>query len=73
MIRDVQTSGAAKVVMVTECSMADNVAAENPGVVFVRPCVLCPHMQRITLPKVHAARRAVERMLAVSPLTPFGP
>ena len=84
MIRDVQNSGAAKVVMVTECSMADNVAAENPDVDFVRPCVLCPHMQRITLPKIltaletlspqvevdasiiPAARRAVERMLAVS-------
>lgn len=84
MIRDVQISGAAKVVMVTECAMADNVAAENPEVDFVRPCVLCPHMQRITLAKiaaaletlspqvevdegiVYAARRAVERMLAVS-------
>lgn len=84
MIRDVQTSGAARVVMVTECAMADNVAAENPAVDFVRPCVLCPHMQRITLVKIaaaletlspqvevdekvaRAARRAVERMLAVS-------
>ncbi|MDP1708285.1 MAG: quinolinate synthase NadA [Gammaproteobacteria bacterium] len=91
MIRDVQNSGAAKVVMVTECAMADNVAVENPAVDFVRPCVLCPHMQRITLPKIltaletlspqvevdesiiHAARRAVERMLAVSPLSPRTP
>ena len=38
--------------LVTECSMADNVAAENPGVDFVRPCNLCPHMKRITLPKI---------------------
>ncbi len=89
MIRDVQTSGAAKVVMVTECSMADNVAAENPGVDFVRPCVLCPHMQRITLPKIldslrtlaprvevpaeliPRARRAIERMLAISAPPPL--
>jgi quinolinate synthase len=42
----------AKVVMVTECSMADNVAAANPAVEFVRPCNLCPHMKRITLPKI---------------------
>jgi quinolinate synthase len=32
--------------------MADNVAAELPGVEFVRPCNLCPHMKRITLPKI---------------------
>ena len=38
--------------MVTECSMADNVSAELPDVEFVRPCNLCPHMKRITLPKI---------------------
>src|SRR5271166_4153970 len=42
----------ARVVMVTECSMADNVQGELPGVEFVRPCNLCPHMKRITLPKI---------------------
>jgi quinolinate synthase len=42
-----------RVVMVTECSMADNVAAEAPPELeFVRPCNLCPHMKRITLPKI---------------------
>jgi quinolinate synthase len=41
-----------RVVMVTECSMADNVKAELPEVEFVRPCNLCPHMKRITLPKI---------------------
>jgi quinolinate synthase len=41
-----------RVVMVTECSMADNVQAELPEVEFVRPCNLCPHMKRITLPKI---------------------
>ena len=39
----------ARVVMVTECSMSDNVAVEFPGIEFVRPCNLCPHMKRITL------------------------
>lgn len=42
----------AKVVMITECSMADNVAAEHPDIEFVRPCNLCPHMKRITLEKI---------------------
>ena len=41
-----------RVVMVTECSMADNVQAELPEIEFVRPCNLCPHMKRITLPKI---------------------
>ncbi|HEV3185265.1 MAG TPA: quinolinate synthase NadA [Xanthobacteraceae bacterium] len=41
-----------RVVMVTECSMADNVQAELPDVDFVKPCNLCPHMKRITLPKI---------------------
>jgi quinolinate synthase len=41
-----------RVIMVTECSMADNVQAELPDVEFVRPCNLCPHMKRITLPKI---------------------
>ena len=41
-----------KVLMVTECSMSDNVSIENPNVEFVRPCNLCPHMKRITLPGI---------------------
>lgn len=52
MINYVKDKKPAKVVMVTECSMSDNVAAELPGVDFVRPCNLCPHMKRITLPKI---------------------
>jgi len=38
-----------RVVMITECSMSDNVAVEHPDVEFVRPCNLCPHMKQITL------------------------
>ncbi len=52
MIDYVKTRQPKRVLLVTECSMADNVAAENPGVNFVRPCNLCPHMKRITLPKI---------------------
>jgi quinolinate synthase len=46
-----------KVVLLTECSMSDNVAIENPGVKFVRPCNLCPHMKRITLQNIYDALR----------------
>jgi len=49
----------AKVVLMTECSMSDNIAALNPDLELVRPCNLCPHMKRITLPKI---RRALETM-----------
>lgn len=52
MIKWVQDNQPAKVLMVTECSMSDNVAVENPNVNFVRPCNLCPYMKRITLPKI---------------------
>jgi quinolinate synthase len=44
-----------RVVLVTECSMSDNVAVLNPQTEFVRPCNLCPHMKRITLPKIRAS------------------
>ncbi|MBK1622710.1 quinolinate synthase NadA [Afifella marina] len=52
MIGWVQKENPGKVLMVTECSMADNVASEAPDVEFVRPCNLCPHMKRIQLPKI---------------------
>jgi len=45
----------AKVVLLTECSMSDNVAAEAPDTDFVRPCNLCPHMKRITLANIRDA------------------
>lgn len=52
MIKWVQDQQPERVLMVTECSMSDNVAVENPKVNFVRPCNLCPHMKKITLPKI---------------------
>lgn len=52
MINWVKTNQPKRVVMVTECSMSDNVAVENPNVEFVRPCNLCPHMKRITLQNI---------------------
>jgi quinolinate synthase len=41
--------------MITECSMSDNVAVEYPDLDFIKPCNLCPHMKRITLPKILAS------------------
>ncbi len=52
MINWVRTHKPKHVFMVTECSMSDNVAAEEPEVEFVRPCNLCPYMKMITLPKI---------------------
>jgi quinolinate synthase len=55
----VKTRRPTRVLLLTECSMSDNLAAEAPDVEFMRPCGLCPHMKRISLPKI---RRALETM-----------
>src|SRR5882757_5357700 len=57
-----------RVVMVTGCSMADNVQAELPDVHFVRPCNLCPHMKRITLPKILDSLVHMQEEVVVDPL-----
>jgi quinolinate synthase len=57
----------ARVVMVTECSMSDNVAVEFPDVDFVRPCNLCPHMKRITLPKILHSLQTMTVEVTVDP------
>lgn len=59
--------GQGKVLMVTECSMADNVAAAAPDVEFVRPCNLCPHMKRITLPKILDTLLTMEGEVLIAP------
>ena len=58
-----------QVVMVTECSMSDNVAVEFPDVDFIRPCNLCPHMKRITLPKILRSLQTLSPQIAVDPDT----
>src|ERR1041385_1776169 len=58
----------ARVVMVTECSMSDNVAVEYPDVEFVRPCNLCPHMKRITLAKILHSLETMTDEVTVDPL-----
>ena len=66
MIRYVGEHKPRRVVMVTECSMSDNVAVEHPGVEFVRPCNLCPHMKRITLPKILRALETLQPEVEVA-------
>src|SRR5215217_6898785 len=56
------------VVLVTECSMADNVQAELPDVEFTRPCNLCPHMKRITLPKILDSLLNMKEEVVVDPV-----
>ena len=57
----------ARVALVTECSMSDNVAVHYPDVEFVRPCALCPHMKRITLPKIRRALETMTHEITVEP------
>ena len=57
-----------RVVMVTECSMSDNVAVEFPDVEFVRPCNLCPHMKRITLPGILHSLETMSFEVMVEPV-----
>jgi len=67
MIRHVGEARPRRVVLVTECSMSDNVAVEFPDLEFVRPCNLCPHMKRITLPGIHRALERMEHRVEVEP------
>jgi quinolinate synthase len=67
MIDWVRTESPAQVVMVTECSMSDNVAVEAPDTEFVRPCNLCPHMKRITLEGIRDALERMEHRVEVEP------
>ena len=67
MINFVDRERPQRVVMITECSMSDNVAVEFPDVDFIRPCNLCPHMKRITLPKILHSLQTLEHEVLVDP------
>ncbi|WP_192253340.1 quinolinate synthase NadA [Mesorhizobium silamurunense] len=56
-----------RVVLMTECSMSDNVSVEHPEVEFIRPCNLCPHMKRITLANIRAALEQNRHVVTVPP------
>jgi quinolinate synthase len=62
----------ARVVLLTECSMSDNVAVQHPDVEFVRPCNLCPHMKRITLSNIRQALEENRHEVTVDPAIAVG-
>jgi quinolinate synthase len=64
----VKTHRPARVLLVTECSMASNIAAEAPDIEFIGPCNLCPHMKRITLPKILDSLVYLKDEVTVDPL-----
>ena len=57
-----------KAILITECSMSDNVAVENPGVQFIKPCNLCPHMKRISLTNIYETLRDMKHEVEVDPV-----
>jgi quinolinate synthase len=67
MINEVARRIPRRVLMVTECSMSDNVAVEFPQIEFVRPCNLCPHMKLITLPKILDSLKLMKHVVEVDP------
>jgi quinolinate synthase len=68
MIDWVRSKHPRRVVMITECSMADNVRAELPDIEMVQPCNLCPHMKRITLAKILDSLLTLREEVTVDPL-----
>src|SRR5881227_200013 len=67
MVDYLHQSSARRVVMITECSMSDNVAVEFPQIEFIRPCNLCPHMKCITLPKILRSLQTMEHKIEIDP------
>lgn len=67
MINWVKTNHPRKVALITECSMASNVAVETPDVEFIRPCNLCPHMKRISLENIYKALRDMQHEVTIDP------
>ncbi len=63
----VGTRKPARVVLLTECSMSDNVAVQHPDIEFVRPCNLCPHMKRITLANIRRALETNRNVVCIDP------
>ncbi|MBN1568369.1 MAG: quinolinate synthase NadA [Acidobacteria bacterium] len=68
MIQEVGKRVPRRVLMVTECSMTDNVAVDFPQIEFVRPCNLCPHMKKITLPAILESLKMRKHVVEVDPM-----
>ena len=67
MIQWVQANQPSKVMMLTECSMADNVADSTPDTEYIRPCNLCPHMKRITLDNIRTSLETMTHQVEIAP------
>ena len=66
MVEFVKTSQAPHFLLLTECSMADNIIAENPTKDVLRLCsIRCPHMNEITLEDTLRALRDNEQQIEV--------
>jgi len=63
----VASGRASRVVLITECSMSDNLAVQHPDVEFVRPCNLCPHMKRITLSNIRHSLESMTHEVFIEP------
>ncbi|WP_439922678.1 quinolinate synthase NadA [Nitrobacter sp. JJSN] len=63
----VATKRPPRVMLLTECSMSDNVATDYPGLEFIRPCNLCPHMKRITLGNIRHALETMQHEVTIDP------
>jgi quinolinate synthase len=61
----VATQRPPRVVLLTECSMSDNIAIQYPGLEFIRPCNLCPHMKRITLGNIRHALETMQHQVTI--------
>jgi quinolinate synthase len=68
MAQYVDTHKPTRVVLLTECSMSDNVAVQHPEISFVRPCHLCPHMRRITLWKIRHSLETAAHEVTIDPV-----
>ena len=66
MVKYVKKNQPKKVLLVTECTMSDNVQVENPNVQFIKPCNLCPHMKKITLNKVYSCLKNESNEIKIS-------
>ena len=67
MINYVAVNKPKKVMLLTECSMSDNVAVQHPELDFVRPCNLCPHMKRITLANIRHSLETMTHEVVIDP------
>jgi quinolinate synthase len=67
MIDYVEGEKPSRVVLITECSMSDNIAAAHPEMELVRTCQMCPHMKRITLPKILEALKTEQPEVILDP------